>query len=93
MSFPPSLKRCRKNLDQSISARNRPLANFSGETGIATFTCFLSPGRTLQTSIRSDDIADAKYYYHYEKTHKILEYGFNFRITLFAHAKKQGMNH
>ncbi|WP_132956726.1 hypothetical protein [Rhizobium sp. BK251] len=29
MSFPPSLKRCRKNLEQSILARNSPSANFS----------------------------------------------------------------
>jgi hypothetical protein len=31
MSFPPSLKRCRKNVVESFSTRNRPLVKFSGK--------------------------------------------------------------
>jgi hypothetical protein len=49
MSSPPSLKRCRKNLEQSIYQRNRPLAKFSAK---AAFTSYESSHQLRSCSRR-----------------------------------------
>ncbi|MBX5161170.1 MULTISPECIES: hypothetical protein [unclassified Rhizobium] len=82
MSFPPSLKRCRKNLDQSISARNRPPANFSTTGGIATCACFWSDGHSLKAGILSCALGIEQSDYHNENTEKILPIGFSFALFL-----------
>ncbi|MGO8550242.1 hypothetical protein ACC732_37345, partial [Rhizobium ruizarguesonis] len=59
MSSPPSLKRCRDNLDQSISPRTCPQANFSAITRIAPFGCFHPRRRIPLSDIQSAVLAPA----------------------------------